>query len=271
MRTLTLEEISFLFGSARSGRIVLTRVLKSLIWQVHQRIKEGKEKPIVGNIRTFYYRFTKPTLENIPEDTFRKDPYDVMLETFQEMVMDEKLFSYRDFDFTDEGWQNRYIGQKHPHVLIFSEKTGWSRLLRRWHEEIGVSAFALGGFPSALSSEYTVHALHEVISKRKKVRLLGIVDYDPSGWSIAKSFANQLSVCGLNIRKPTLFIDPKHYLPEEIELFAFRLPKRQPTKQAKWLELSGGINGKALGLESESMPLERIDRLLREEVKKILS
>ncbi|MEM1007360.1 MAG: hypothetical protein AAGJ35_00015 [Myxococcota bacterium] len=271
IRLLSTEEISFHFGSARSGRIVLTRVFKSAIWQAYTRIQSGEESPIIGNLRTFFYRFIKPIMQDIPENTFRKDPYETMLEVFEELVMDEQLFQYADFDLTDENWQNRHLGTKHPHILVFAEKTGWSRFLRRWHEELGFSVLALGGFPSALSSEYTVRAMREVLAQDQKVRTIGIVDYDPSGWSIAKSFIQQLSVCGLNVEDPPLLIHPKHYQTQEIDMFAFSLPKRQPTKQAKWMELSGGIEGQPKGLEAESMPLERIDRLLRAEINRLIT
>ena len=251
IRTLSAEELSLHFGSARSGRLVLTRALRSLIWQAHEKIQSEEHYPIIGNIRTFHYLYSKPMMEDIPEDMFRKDPYDVMLEVFEEMIMDEQLFDYADFDFTDENWQNRHIGEQHHHILVFSEKTGWSRFLRRWNEDLGISSFALGGFPSALSSEYTVRALREVVPEGQTVKLIGLVDYDPSGWSIAQSFTRQLRMCGLQTDEPILLIDPKYYEPHEIDMFAFTLPRRQPTKQAKWMELSGGIDGEPRGLEGE--------------------
>lgn len=271
MRLMQRAELAEHFASARSGRIVLARLLRNVIWQAYQRIQSGNELPIIGNLRTFYYRFVKPTLERFDDDEkHRKDPYDVTLRCFEQMVMDWQLFRYRDFDLADENWQNRHIGPKHPQVLVFAEKTGWSRFLRHWHKELGVSVFALGGFPSALSSEYTAFEMQKVLPAETEVHLLAIVDYDPSGWIIADSFTQQLKRCGLQVGEPTLLISPEHYKPDEIEMFAFELPRRQPTKQARWMEASGGIDGETKGLESESLPLPKLDQLLRQRLQEIL-
>jgi hypothetical protein len=53
-------------------------------------------------------------------------------------------------------------------------------------------------------------------------------------------------------------IEPKHYKDEELRMFAYPLPSSQKTK----LEKTGGIKGEAMGLESESLPLERLEALL---------
>jgi hypothetical protein len=49
-------------------------------------------------------------------------------------------------------------------------------------------------------------------------------------------------------------INPKYYSKQEIEIFRFPLPKGQKTKTKKWMEKTGGVEGKNYGLESESMP-----------------
>ena len=166
-----------------------------------------------------------------------------------------------DFDFTDEGWEQRRLGTTRPDVLVFAEKTGWIRLLRRWHERWGVSILALGGFPSALTSEYTATHLAPLIGE-KTVQLIGIVDFDPSGSLIASSFRGQLEASGLKVSEPRLLIEPKHYKDEELRMFAYPLPQSQKTKLSNWLEETGGIKGEAMGLESESLPIERLEGLL---------
>lgn len=264
IRLLDRGAIAEKLAAKHSGRIILKKLLKSIIWQVYCRIKEGSEPPLIGNIRTFWYRFCKPVLARIPDDDeLKTDPYGVMLKAFHTLIMERGLFLYADFDFTDEGWENKHLGTTRPEVVIFSEKTGWIRMLKRWHKRWGVSVVALGGFPSALSSEYAATALKDV-AKGKVVELIGIVDYDPSGYLIASSFHKQLGAAGLEANEPKLLIHPEHYTAEELEMYAFPLPKKQKTKLRNWLEATGGIDGEMMGLESESMRLEKVEALLED-------
>ena len=132
------------------------------------------------------------------------------------------------------------------------------------NQKHGVSVLALGGFPSALTSEYTVRDVQKVLGTGKAVRLVGIVDYDPSGDLIAESFREQLETQGLVVESLETLIQPKHYTADELKLFRFRLPRSQKTKTQRWMEKTGGIDGKEWGLESESMPTERLKSLLEE-------
>jgi hypothetical protein len=136
MRSLNREALAEKLASRNSGRIVLMKLIKSIIWQVYERIQSGQEPPLFGNIRTFWYRFVKPVLAKISDDEeIKTDPYEIMLRAFNEMIMEQGLFRYADFDFTDEGWEQRRLGTTRPDVLV---KMGCVHLLRRWHERRGV-------------------------------------------------------------------------------------------------------------------------------------
>lgn len=265
MRRMGRDELARHFASKTSGRIVLTRLMRSVIWQAHLRITRGSEPPIRGNLRTFWYRFIKPVLARIDDDDeAKKDPYDVMLRVFAELVMEHRLLSYGDFDFTDENWENRRVGEDRPELVVFAEKTGWVRWLREVHETFSCTTLALGGAPSALSSEYTLNALKaaKLNPEKHALRLIGLVDFDPSGDIIARSFQEQLANLGWPNTTLETLIEPSHYSADELEIFAFELPRRQKTKTEKWLEKTGGIGGRALGLEAESMPYQRALTLL---------
>ena len=253
--------------ATKKKRIILSRLIKNIIWQAYTRIKDGSENPIDGNIRTFWYLWVKPVMSHIQSDYKPKtDPYHTMLSAFTKMVMDLRLFNYSDFGFTDENWENRRIGKNNPEIIVFSEKRGWFRFLREIHSEFDVSVLALGGTPSALTSEYTATHIKKVLSSSKnpnqRILLIGIVDYDPSGYIISHSFQKQLSVFGLNHSDLITIVKPKHYTQEKIEMFKFQLPKRQKTKTKKWMIKTNGINGELYGLESESMPKSLIKKLI---------
>jgi hypothetical protein len=266
VRTMSRAELAKNFGAKSSGRIPLAHLIKNIIWQAYEKIRDGGEPPIAGNIRTFWYLWVKPALSRARLSRKPKtDPYETMLFIFTQLVLDRRLFRYSDFDFTDERWENRRIGTTRPEVLVFAEKTGAIRFLRELHEELGVSILALGGQPGALSSEYTARDISAALTEKTKIRLIGIVDYDPSGDIIAQSFKSHLAAVGLtNIRMTADLIHPKNYSEEEIEMFRFPIPKGkgESAKLAKWLEKTGGIDGEAYGLETESMPRERLRALI---------
>ncbi|MEL7338926.1 MAG: hypothetical protein AAGM67_00465, partial [Bacteroidota bacterium] len=214
--------------------------------------------------RSFFYRFVTPILAKIPpRQRPKKDPYDTMSEAFTELVMTLGWISYADFDFTDENWAHRFVGQSHPDVLVFAEKRGWIRFLRRCHEDFGTSALALGGMPSALTSEYTAKALEGVWSPEKPLKLLGIVDWDPSGRIIAQAFQGQLRAFGVTHSSLELLVDSSLYTQAQLSSLAYPITN-QPTKTKKWLHETGGINGQALGLASESASWDQLLRLVRQ-------
>ena len=249
--------------SAKSGRIIMARLLRNVIWQAHGLITSGAEASLGGNLRTFWYRWVKPIMSRIEDDDkLSTDVYDLMLDAFSEMVLEHKLLHYRDFDFTDENFDSRLIGSLRPDILLFAEKNGWKRFLKRAHKLTGVSTLALGGSPSVLTSEYTLDALKPHLVG-KTLHLVGIVDYDPSGSIIAHAFERQLNQFGAKDTTLTLMIHPEHYSARELELLSVDLPKGQKTKTAQWLEKTQGVNGKALGLEAESMPWPRLEELLK--------
>jgi hypothetical protein len=259
IRSMSRSELVKHFGTQRTKRVLVTKLIKNLIWQAHELISANKQPAIKGNLRTFWYSWIKPVLARVPGAlTAKKDPYDVMTQSFSEMVFDLKLFNYSDFDFTDENWENRRIGTSRPEILVFAEKRGWIRFLLELHEELGVSVLALGGAPSALTSEYTATHIKEALPEQKPIRLIGIVDYDPSGSIIANAFQSQLIAAGLSISELNTVIHPRYYSTEEINIARYPLPKGEKAKQDKWLEQTGGIDGEAYGLESESMPFDRV-------------
>jgi hypothetical protein len=197
------------------------------------------------------------------DDRLRTDPYDVLTSAFSDLVLERKLFRYADFDFSDEHWENRRIGTRHPHILVFSEKTGWFRFLRELHEDQGVSVLALGGAPSALTSEYTAAQLLAALPRQRTVHLIGIVDYDPFGDVIAEAFRNQLAQSGLRRLTLQTLVSPEPYSASELAVMRYPLSKRYRTLLSRWMAKTGGIHGEPFGLESESMPLERVTPLVK--------
>jgi len=123
---------------ARKRRLVLARLIRAVILQAHDRITTGAAPPVDGNIRTFYYRWLKPIVARLPAASVgRGRAYDLLVDELADLVQAGRV-SYGAFGFADEHWENRRIGVGRPHVLVFAEKSGWIRLLRRIHTALDV-------------------------------------------------------------------------------------------------------------------------------------
>lgn len=271
IRKMDRDELVKHFGSKRSGRIVFARLFRSLVWQAYNWIQKGKEPKINGGMQTFWYRWCLPALTKAPEYKKMKfEPYDLMCRTFTQMVFELRLFSYADFGFTDLNQRNRLIGTSQPNILVFAEKALWYPLLAEIYEKHGVSIIAFYGTPSSLTTEYTARELKRACGDNDILHLIGIVSYSPAGDIAARSFQHQLACVGYPDTTLRTVIHPNHYSPEELDLYRVSIPSRQKTKLTHWMEKTGGINNEPYGLESESMPQDRLKTLLEKQIQEII-
>ncbi len=266
IRRFSEAELREHFGAKSSGRIMLRPLFRAAIFQHYERVKSGVDSG-GGNLRSIWYRVLKPILSHMRDDDAHKmDPYQVMIRVFSELVVEHGLFRYSDLKVDDEQWEERRIGVKKPNVVVFAEKRGWVRFLREINEEFDVTSLALGGFPSAVTSEYTALHVGRAMRRKLPVHLIGIVDYDPSGKWIAETFKKHLEAFGLEVASMLTMVDPKHFDPVDIEIFRFPLPGGQGSKNEGWISEGGGIAGEAFGLEAESMDRGLVRELVGREI-----
>lgn len=268
---MSRHELLNRFAAESSGRPVATKIIKNIIWQVFTWIRSGKHLPVRGNLRTFWYMRVKIPLGRVGLLNEPTDHYDTMLGMFVRLSREYRLFKYKDFGFIDENWENRRIGVKNPHIIIFSEKTGYFYHLKEMHAQYDVTVTALGGQASVLSNEYMVAHILEKARFDQTFYVYSVVDYDPSGWSVEKNFVDLLRDQGLERIESTTLIHPRYYTADEIQLNRYELPtgKRADTINAKWLEATGGIGGELYGLETESFPLARLFELVKDEMERL--
>ena len=251
------------FSASSSKKVKATLIIKNQIWQSYQNIKNGIEPTPEGNLRSYWYSHIKPTLGRVGLLSAKHDHYQTMLDVFNEMVREYQLFQYVDFNFDDDNFENTKIATKLFNVIVLAEKAGWFRTLKELHQKYGMTITALKGMPSLLSTEYLTHFLKKVTSLDQKFYIISAVDYDPSGSIIESSFVEQLQSYGLNDIELIPLIDLKYYPKEDVELFKFPIPSKHESKVDKWLEKTGGIDGKAYGLEADSMPRSRFKMLVQ--------
>jgi len=189
-------------------------------------------------------------------------------------VVDHGLFSYGDFGFTDEGGHNRRLGQANRHIFCLAEKVGHMPLLGQLQGDYDVTIVALGGQPSALSSEYLLAELdHTGFDMDRSVPLLTIVDYDPAGDSIVRSFIWQIHALGFTgeIHRVDL-VDPSRMTPAQIKLNKYPLSRRKSErkKNQRWAARTAGLtdygHGLFYGLEADAMTWQQLAAAFDQEV-----
>ena len=269
LRFWSSEKLRGVFAAASSGR-VLTRVLvRNLIYQAATRILSEQAPPIEGNLRSLYYQWVKPVAARLPEvQRQRGDPYDVMIDELERLIVGLQLWRYRDLELVDENWENRFLSDgRAPDVLLYAEKTGFVLFLQRAARRYGLTAVALGGSPSHLSAEYLTTQLREALGEVPALRLVAVTDYDPSGLFIQRAFKEQLHHHGLAIAEHHSLIAPDAFTKQERALLSYAVPSKQPKRVQGWLDDTGGLDGQARGIEADALPKdrlrERLDRVLQ--------
>lgn len=183
---------------------------------------------------------------------------ELVYDAFVELVTRHHLFHYRDLGFLDEGAQTRAVGKTNGTVILFAEKDGRFALVRDIAQASDATALALGGYPSSLATEYLLHALQSagVLAEPPALQLFAVVDYDPSGYWIAREFATQLQAFG--VQEVTLhpLIRPERLPAEQVALGRYALPKG--SKTTNWVRETGGIDSEPYGLEADAFPPETI-------------
>lgn len=270
LRRFSPERIREEFGAKSSGRVLLAPLIRNLVFQAASWMIDGVIPTVKGNLRSLYYQWIKPVIWRVT-DSYRVDPYDKMSDALEIFVTKLHLFHYRDLGLIDENWENRWFTDgRNPHLLVFSEKTGFVFFLQQIQRQYGLTAVALGGSPSHLSTEFLCFRLKEQLRELEPLLLFGITDFDPSGFFIQRSFQSQLENQGIEVHKLHSLIEPSHYTEEELEYFSFPVPSRYKARISSWMEESGGIAGEPFGLEADSMPQERLQRILSEEIRPYL-
>jgi len=247
------EDLIRIFSTASGSGIVVTSLIVSFLWQMIQFIRAGNPSPVKGgNVRSLYYRL-RPVLSRLGL-VKGHDGYKILSERLSEMV-ELKICSYREFGLTDENDWN--IGLYNPNVIIMAEKGAhYKMILLELQDLTGASIIATGGQPSTLTSEYFASAIRkslDALPPGTPVVILGIVDYDPFGWALLNTFADDMKTFGLpNITLIQLTV-PANFTPAELESLHNDIVEDGKTPLSllkKWMKITNGIDGKPWGMEA---------------------
>ena len=281
IRFMNPEELKNNFKYLSTGEFNIREFMANMIWEYYNLLQIGKRDPIEGNIRTFWY-YLKPTLSKVVNINSMSH-YGIMIDTFKNLIVNHKLFKYKDFGFISDSEGNYIIGNRNPNIILVGEKAGHLKKLKRIQDEYGVTIAVLGGMPSILSTEYLVDELEKVFDIRNTpVHLITLVDYNPSSAIIALTFHNQLKHENIqNILSISHLLTPNSFSKEELPHVTDQIPTTSPadkTKLRKWLNAGGGVDfgdgiKQPLGIETEALILdfERLKNIFKSKFDSIIN
>lgn len=258
--------------------------IKNVIWQTYEKLKAGENPFDIGNLRSFWY-YIKDTMDRVGANK-KGDAYLIVSDMFMVMVK-AGLFKYKDFRFEDDDQGNRWHAKRHPHIILFAEKTSYTSLLQEVTRDFDITTLAAGGQTSYLSVEYFVDELRaRQVNLSREFIVFSIVDFDPAGDIIATNFIENLMDNGIkNVRtfpgpfykyfKRKDIIVPENMTKEQRKK-VYRLPLkvRKSGLAAKWAARTGGVNGKKnilFGIETIVMPKAQIMQIFTTELAKTIS
>ena len=281
IRFMSADELKTNFKYQSNSEFNVREFIANMIWEYYNFLAIGKREPIEGNIRTFWY-YLKPTLSKAVTIN-SKSQYSIMIDTFRDLVVNHKLFKYKDFGFISDDEGNYIIGKTHPNIILAGEKAGHFKKLQRIHDEFGITVISLGGMPSILNTEYLIDDLEKAYAiKEAPVHLITLVDYNPSSAIIANTFINQIKHEGVkNLSSIGHLLTPGSFTKEELPHVTDQIAVTSPadkTKLKKWMSAGGGIDfgdgiKQPLGIETEALILdfERLKTLLKNQLAQIIN
>lgn len=258
------------------GGLANSDVMRSLIMAEVGAIRAGRARE-ERTLRNLWYEVIKPALSRagLLNQTTRGGQavaWATLLSKYVGELVRDGRTTYEELRIVDGSRQRRVatavswtaaaiqlVGAHFPWVIIFTEKDTIWGVLRSLASLYGVSAISGKGQPSAACTENTVKAILESDAyDGQDLVLLSCTDYDPSGYSIARSQAEQLRENlgpGRQVIEQRLGIRPDQLTRQQRAANAYE-PKRDGL--AEWYAETGGVDGQPLGLELDALSLSQL-------------
>lgn len=260
----------------------LTRLLANLLWQLYRLRSGGADDDYGRDHRGIFYDpvilvVTRAGLlaawaSDLGAEPLGLSPKDriwvAMLKVLDRLVMDERLFTFRELGFDSARPDLRHAGDRHPAIVLLAEKGTVRRAVVAVGRRFGVSWLILGGQPSSFGTELFAELL-DPLRKGMSILVVALVDFDPAGWIIVEAFCRQAERFGLRVEGVRYLVRPERFTPQELQRIALPLEAEGPggeTLNRRWMDKSGGVNGEARRIFADSLsPIARVELAFSEE------
>lgn len=261
------------------------RLVANLAWQTWEARRLGVPSRDGRDHRGYFYLPVKAALQragHLGEDAGEPGPlkvprlltslprprlpmdadsaFAVMCEVLTVMV-ESGLLTYRELGFRERLRHHRGMGATRPDVVLFVEKDSLLEPAFELHRRFGVTVYVSGGLPALVGAEFLCEDLRAL--GVGEVLVVSYCDHDVVGHELPVWFAAQLARYGVGTRGIRRMITPDLFTAEEIERLAVPIrtsgPPQWRARVRRWLEETGGVNGRALALYANVLqPLERV-------------
>lgn len=249
------------------------RLIANAIWQQFRWRQLGVPQELATTHRDLWYKlvpilFRAGYLKRAPlaVEPHSKSAFFESIQKILAVLIQAGLLTYGELGFVDLHPDWRQIGARRPEVVLLVEKQSVAPYARRLVEEFGVSLMIVEGNAQLIAAEHFRDAYVKVT--RAPIVLIAYVDYDPAGWVAGRATADMLRFYGLEVPGAVRFmITGDVFTAEEKELYAQELSAKTQTIRTmnrRWVEETGGVDGKAMGIHSNHVePFERVRELFR--------
>lgn len=216
------------FRQKTQDKLNKTKIIRNAIWQRYLSVKWGLWWPEYGDTRGLYYQPVEDILarHNLMTQGDHKLDADTVASHLRDMVVQYRLLSYQDFDFPPPNPTMRHVGESHPHLIVFSEKQDFIKILQRFATPYGASYYAARGEPSTHAMEVFARLLKAAFDpERQTVHIFGVTDLNPGGTSIGQSVVEDLQAFGFPRVRYHSLVDLSLYEPYQIKYFRKQLIK----------------------------------------------
>ncbi|MCG8539544.1 MAG: hypothetical protein MJA82_06355 [Clostridia bacterium] len=250
-------------------------------------------------LRSVWYSIVKPTLDKLGLLTSQDNTeagltkWDATLSRYMADLLRDGLILYKDLGIIDTsrrketpsihysvadtdiyGFQTTI--DTHAHIIIATEKDTVYDIINQIATLLGCSSISCKGQNSLGAMEYLIKDMYErgYFDKFDTLYILTMTDYDPAGYYIADALKKQaedilyaLKIFYVNVEYKRIGIEPDQLDYETIEQNKYT-PK--PVNLEKWLDLTGGINGEAKGLELDALQPDEIRDIFVENIREYI-
>lgn len=288
------QQVLTTFATSK-GKFNNTLFIFTILWQTLGCILCGETEPLNGNVRGLWYTYIDPLYQqfNLYGDLSVEDPeFRLFLQEraqrhrgllnlnelratsrakqsyiekqvgdcFKQLVANRILRYNGPFKIFDHLGGAGLIGSR-ASLLFIVEKEGLREYCQRYYDRYNISVLWGRGEPSLATCEYFGDQL---LAKRvKRIHFGMLVDYDPPGYLIARTYPRHFECLGFETKGFTMLTSTDLFTDRALELYSEDIDQAHPDHKKindAWFKETNGINGKRRSIHVNKAMKSRVDK-----------
>lgn len=261
IKNMEAEELKKAFGGLKNSELMRSIIMneKQYCTCTHPRSQ-----------RNFWYSVVKPCLDKLGKlsvDDDREEKltkWDQKLSKYLSEMVSEGHLTYQDIMIFDESRNYSvpiYTFNPYSNIIVACEKDTTYSIVRDISSLLGCSCISSKGLCSLGTMEQLIRKIQWSKGESlTEIILLILSDYDPMGYQIADTLAEQAKII-LHVLGSSCIVNAKRIgiVPEQLTEDEVRNNMYTPKEKGMdwWMKLTGGINGLRKGLELDALDQER--------------